>query len=105
MAIRENSLTLLQILIMSQSLTTIPNLRRMYFPRALFLSLVTIAYISGQDESYPNRIFLIYDGIHYDPLAGSVKTIFPVSDEATYAEALILSKDAREVYFSVFSFL
>ncbi len=60
---------------------------------------------TGQDGNYKNRIFLIYDGIHYDPLSRekvdrpgeTVQTTFPMDDELVYAEALSLSKEARQV--------
>lgn len=58
----------------------------------------------GQNEKYTNRVFLIYDGIHYDPLCREpknspgqpVQTLFPVDDDTVYGEALSLSKEARQ---------
>eukprot|EP00794_Sanderia_malayensis_P016907 gene16907-18613_t len=58
----------------------------------------------GQDGNYKNRVFLIYDGIHYDPLSKEevdkpgqpIQTTFASSDESVYAEALSLSKEAKQ---------
>ena len=61
----------------------------------------------GQNERYPNRVYLIYDGIHYDPLAKEnsnssgepLKTTFSVNDDSTLMEASSLATEAREVIF------
>ena len=64
-------------------------------------------YFLGQNERYPNRVYLIYDGIHYDPLAKEnsnssgepLKTTFSVNDDSTLMEASSLATEAREVIF------
>lgn len=54
----------------------------------------------GQDECYENRILLIYDGIHYDPLVlatpggGVVQKVFSVADSVVLAKAQAIAKDA-----------
>eukprot|EP00112_Aurelia_sp_Birch-Aquarium-sp1_P015752 Seg3516.2 transcript_id=Seg3516.2/GoldUCD/mRNA.D3Y31 product="Ubiquitin thioesterase OTU1" protein_id=Seg3516.2/GoldUCD/D3Y31 len=58
----------------------------------------------GENEKYKNRVFLIYDGIHYDPLirecqnkpGQNIQTTFPMDDDSVYAEALTLSQEARQ---------
>ena len=49
----------------------------------------------GQIEKYETRIFLLYDGIHYDPMfldpeskSFPLQTIFPTSDDAALVKAL-----------------
>ncbi|KAL6267236.1 hypothetical protein P5V15_000311 [Pogonomyrmex californicus] len=55
----------------------------------------------GEDQHYAQRVFLIFDGIHYDPLylepldGGSIQTIFPIEDENILLEAAQLAKEAR----------
>ncbi|XP_024867596.1 ubiquitin thioesterase OTU1-like isoform X1 [Temnothorax curvispinosus] len=55
----------------------------------------------GEDQHYAQRVFLIFDGIHYDPLylepldGGSIQTIFPTEDERVLLEAAQLAKEAR----------
>ncbi|KAL0270875.1 UNVERIFIED_CONTAM: hypothetical protein PYX00_008148 [Menopon gallinae] len=55
----------------------------------------------GEDKNYSQRIFLIFDGVHYDPLylelsdGGDIQTIFPVSDEAILQEAQLLAEEAK----------
>lgn len=55
----------------------------------------------GEDRKYGMRAFLLYDGIHYDPLyleslAGEApKTIFPVEDLEVYAQAEQLAQEAK----------
>lgn len=57
----------------------------------------------GEDKHYPMRGFLLYDGIHYDPLylepfnGDKHKTLFSVEDEESiYAMADNLAKEARD---------
>ena len=50
----------------------------------------------GEDQSYTNRIFLIYDGIHYDPLKKPNQAVFPRSDDVVMAQALDLASEANE---------
>ncbi|XP_012058706.1 PREDICTED: ubiquitin thioesterase OTU1 [Atta cephalotes] len=55
----------------------------------------------GEDQRYAQRVFLIFDGIHYDPLyleplnGGSIQTIFSIEDERMLLEAAQLAKEAR----------
>lgn len=56
----------------------------------------------GEDEDYGQRILLIYDGIHYDPLflesmdgTGQIRTKFPTSDAHILDKALELAKEAQ----------
>lgn len=56
----------------------------------------------GEDKKYPMRGFLLYDGIHYDPLylesltGDAQKTLFSVEDEGhVYAMAENLAKEAQ----------
>lgn len=50
-------------------------------------------------------MYLIYDGIHYDPLAvqssdnsaDPLQTVFPVGDDMRLAEALEIAADAKQV--------
>ncbi|XP_065051185.1 ubiquitin thioesterase OTU1-like isoform X2 [Rhopilema esculentum] len=58
----------------------------------------------GENKNYKNRVFLIYDGIHYDPLVKDcktnptlpVQTIFPCDDDTVLVEALSISSEARQ---------
>ncbi|KAM9321024.1 ubiquitin thioesterase OTU1 [Gastrophryne carolinensis] len=57
----------------------------------------------GEDAGYSRRVFLIYDGIHYDPLQRQFlepdmppMTIFPISDDDALLQALELADDARK---------
>uniref|UniRef100_A0A1B6CSE9 Ubiquitin thioesterase OTU n=1 Tax=Clastoptera arizonana TaxID=38151 RepID=A0A1B6CSE9_9HEMI len=56
----------------------------------------------GEDKSYFHRVFLIFDGIHYDPLylesndaSGSIQTIFPTTDDNILREAEQLAVEAQ----------
>ena len=60
----------------------------------------------GEDAAYKNRSFLLYDGVHYDPLAvtnpqGPAQTIFDASDDVRLTEALALAEDARKVSYKI----
>ncbi|KAL5503137.1 hypothetical protein EMCRGX_G010043 [Ephydatia muelleri] len=54
----------------------------------------------GQNGGYENRILLIYDGIHYDPLVlatpsgAVVQKVFSVADSVVLAKAQAIAKDA-----------
>lgn len=54
----------------------------------------------GEDKAYPLRIFLIFDGIHYDPLViesnGEKQTIFAAEDMEVIGKALEVAKVAKE---------
>lgn len=57
----------------------------------------------GEDQRYPHRVYLIFDGIHYDPIywepsnaSGEIQTIFPSSNEAIYHEAECLAKELKQ---------
>lgn len=54
----------------------------------------------GENCNYTNRIFLIYDGIHYDPLVveldrAPMQTIFPVDDDRPLEMAMEIAREAR----------
>lgn len=55
----------------------------------------------GEDQHYSHRAFLIFDGIHYDPLywepldGGSIQTMFPAQDEKILFEAAELAKEVK----------
>ncbi|XP_031832087.1 yod1 deubiquitinase [Nomia melanderi] len=55
----------------------------------------------GEDQHHAQRVFLIFDGIHYDPLylepldGGSIQTVFPVEDENMLLEAAELAREAK----------
>ncbi|KAF7278259.1 yod1 deubiquitinase [Rhynchophorus ferrugineus] len=55
----------------------------------------------GEDQNYPVRVFLMFDGIHYDPLyleplnGDKMQTMFESSDERILKEAEILAKEAK----------
>jgi len=56
----------------------------------------------GEDMNYLNRIFLLYDGIHYDPLvmepldgSASYKTVFSVSDHVVESQALEIAAECK----------
>jgi len=56
----------------------------------------------GEDMSYQQRIFLIYDGIHYDPLMFEpldnnqpIQTVFPTSNESILEMALEIAREAK----------
>ena len=60
---------------------------------------------SGEVENYMNRVFLLYDGIHYDPMGYedssnpgvALQTAFPVTDDGVVLEALAIAEDAKKV--------
>ncbi|EDO34238.1 predicted protein, partial [Nematostella vectensis] len=55
-----------------------------------------------EDKGYEDRVFLIYDGIHYDPLgvhdasATPLQTIFSCQEYTRLTEALQLAADAKK---------
>lgn len=56
----------------------------------------------GEDKSYAHRVFLIFDGIHYDPLFlepltpdGTIQTMFPAEDEGMLEKARQLALEAQ----------
>ncbi|GAB0098303.1 Ubiquitin thioesterase OTU1 [Sergentomyia squamirostris] len=61
----------------------------------------TIINRFGEDKNYGQRIFLLFDGIHYDPLylesltGGHPRTIFPIEAESIYIQAEQLAKEAQ----------
>jgi len=46
-------------------------------------------YNIGQDKNYQERIYILYDGVHYDALykKGSGQSKFPTTDDEVYAQA------------------
>ena len=59
----------------------------------------------GEGIGYSKCVYLIYDGIHYDPLAVQssdrtkepLQTVFPVGDDMRLAEALEIAAGAKQV--------
>ena len=57
----------------------------------------------GENENYSRQVFLIYDGIHYDPLGvinsdgTPVQTVFNSEDDAWISAARQVGDKAREV--------
>ncbi|CAG9765297.1 unnamed protein product [Ceutorhynchus assimilis] len=55
----------------------------------------------GEDQNYPVRVFLMFDGIHYDPLylepfnGEKIQTLFETADERVYRDALTLAQEAK----------
>ncbi|XP_037042988.1 ubiquitin thioesterase OTU1-like [Bradysia coprophila] len=54
----------------------------------------------GEDKDFTSRVFLLYDGIHYDALylesaTDPVRTVFDVSDEAVAVRAQQIAAEAR----------
>ncbi|KAI5698712.1 hypothetical protein M8J75_010983 [Diaphorina citri] len=57
----------------------------------------------GEDMGFPHRVYLIFDGIHYDPLywepsdmSGDIQTIFPTSNESIYKDAERLAVELKQ---------
>ncbi|XP_059169723.1 ubiquitin thioesterase OTU1-like [Physella acuta] len=58
----------------------------------------------GEDKNYEERVFLIYDGIHYDSLiyesidqTGPVRTKFSIHNAVILAQALELASEAKSI--------
>ncbi|XP_056640787.1 ubiquitin thioesterase OTU1 [Diorhabda sublineata] len=55
----------------------------------------------GEDQNYPHRVFLLFDGIHYDPIflepfnGGKIQTIFPTDDDRILQLAEQLAHEAK----------
>ncbi|KAH8402888.1 hypothetical protein KR222_009143 [Zaprionus bogoriensis] len=55
----------------------------------------------GEDKNFGLRVFLLFDGIHYDPLymetsqSAAPATIFPVEEEGVYRQAEQLANEAK----------
>ncbi|XP_075971327.1 yod1 deubiquitinase [Anticarsia gemmatalis] len=54
----------------------------------------------GEDKNYGQRVFLLFDGVHYDPLYleqsdGGIQTIFAAEDMEIYREAEQLAHEAK----------
>lgn len=51
------------------------------------------------ENKFQNRILLIYDGIHYDPLLEDSSTkqrsVFPANDDEVLARALVLAESEK----------
>ncbi|XP_017891210.1 ubiquitin thioesterase OTU1 [Ceratina calcarata] len=68
---------------------------------AIIDSINAIINRFGEDQQYSHRVFLIFDGIHYDPLywepldGGSIQTMFPTRDEKILFEAAELAKEVK----------
>jgi ubiquitin thioesterase OTU1 len=62
----------------------------------------TMPNIFGQDGKYNKRIYLLYDGIHYDVIARNIssdmeesfdKVVFDPKDKYAYDGAMVLAKE------------
>lgn len=58
----------------------------------------------GEDKNYKERVFLIYDGIHYDPLVYepidahvTLRTKFSITNDVILAQALELASEAKSI--------
>ena len=74
--------------------------------RADKVSSVHFPYFLGEDEHYANRVFLLYDGIHYDPMGLEsngeiIQTVFPSSNFNVQFEALALAEECKKVRYFV----
>ena len=56
----------------------------------------------GEDMNYQQRILLIYDGIHYDPLMWEpldnnqpIQTVFPITNDSILEMALEIAREAK----------
>lgn len=54
----------------------------------------------GEDCSYSMRIYVLYDGIHFDPIHlikedGSIQTQFSTNDDITFVKAISLAEEAK----------
>lgn len=64
-------------------------------------SINAIINIFGEDQHYAQRVFLIFDGIHYDPLYlermtdDRIQTIFPAENKRILLEATTIAKQAN----------
>ena len=59
-------------------------------------------HVLGEDACYKNRVFLLYDGVHYDPLALEkegelIQTTFSVDDHNIQIEAMKLAQECKRV--------
>lgn len=65
------------------------------------------SYVYGEGKSYTRRIYVLYDGVHYDAIAGAAGTAsapesmdvrqFPAGDEESKAKALALAAQLKQV--------
>ena len=67
-------------------------------------ALVIVSFPIGEGSGYSDCVYLVYDGIHYDPLAviadnsnEPLQTLFPVGDDMRLAEALEIAATAKKV--------
>jgi ubiquitin thioesterase OTU1 len=56
--------------------------------------------VFGEDAGYARRVYLIYDGLHYDALhrrepGGGVTTVFSPTDEQAFREAVAVAEEAH----------
>ncbi|XP_065218474.1 ubiquitin thioesterase OTU1 [Planococcus citri] len=72
------------------------------FEIAVVNSVTGVISRFGEDKHYDHRVFLLFDGIHYDPLymdfiqTENMQTIFPTSDEDALRDAQQLAREAKE---------
>ena len=69
------------------------------------ISSLDLLSFAGEGSGYSSCVYLLYDGIHYDPLAVQssdnsavpLQTVFPVDDDMRLAEALEIAAEAKQV--------
>jgi len=58
--------------------------------------------IFGESQNFPQRMVLIYDGIHYDPLflrdSGEIKTVHSSKDQRIVGLALVVAEEAKAAH-------
>ncbi|ETV96645.1 hypothetical protein, variant 1 [Aphanomyces invadans] len=71
------------------------------------VSMTRLCY--GEDQGFTQRLFLLYDGIHYDAIAetghrgpNSDKTLFAINDFVKVEQASVLAVEAHQVQYHVF---
>ncbi|KAG9511022.1 Ubiquitin thioesterase OTU1, partial [Fragariocoptes setiger] len=78
-----------------------------YYEKEIVVADIKSARLNrfGENYHYPERILLLYDGLHYDPLkfqplddSSPVQTIFPTEDEEILTMALELANEAKRAH-------
>lgn len=90
-----------------------PPLYLRYLPRSILSNYYQVEIVAidiqntrmnrfGEDKAYPYRIFLIFDGIHYDPMVvesndvnNPIETRFPADDQEAIDLALEVARVAK----------
>ena len=76
-----------------------------------FDKMLSVSFSTGEDKGYRTRAFLLYDGIHYDPIVMTFgnnapqQGVFSIKDDTLLVEALQIAKEAQKVVsLSVYEF-